>query len=122
MKELFLGKISKKILSLLNDQYCDDIPVFLGESNIKHMQSKHPEDYAKYGMYISEIVTDPDYIGLNPKDQSIECVKEFLVDGEYVKVAVRTSTGGKHFARSLYVLNKKRVRNFIVSGALKKTR
>ena len=85
------------------------------------MQMSHPADYAKYGTYISDILSTPDYVGINPKDDSIEYVKEYLINQEYVKVAVRVSTAGRYFARSLYVLNQNRVHNFIAKGTLKKT-
>ena len=51
---------------------------------------------------------------------NIEYVKEFLTNGEYVKVAVRVSAGNRFYARSMYVLNKNRTVNFIKKGTLKK--
>lgn len=84
------------------------------------MQQKHPEDYAKYSPYIQTILSNPEYVGLNPKDNSIEYVREFKVNNEFVKAAVRISLTGKFFARSLYVLNTNRVHNFITKGTLKK--
>jgi len=120
-KPVVIGCIPLKALALIGINVSCDIEVFLGESNINHMKGKHPFDYLKYGAAIWEIVSCPDYIGLNPKDGSIECVKEYIVDGEYVKVAVRTSSSGKHYARSIYILNKQRATNFISCGTLKKT-
>ena len=67
------------------------------------------------------ILAAPDYVGQNPTDGSIEFVKEFLLAGEYVKVAVRLSQSDRFYARSLYVLNNNRVKNFIAKGTLKKT-
>ena len=68
------------------------------------MQTSHPADFAKYGAELQNILANPDYVGQNPRDGSIEYVKEFLVNGEYVKVAVRLSAGRRYYARSLYVL------------------
>ena len=84
------------------------------------MKSSHPVDYAKYGNELSNILTDPDYVGQNPNDGSIEFVKEFVVDGKFVKVAVRLSKSDRYYARSLYTLNNNRVKNFIKKGTLKK--
>lgn len=84
------------------------------------MQTHHPADWAKYGTELINILAFPDYVGQNPSDGSIEYVKEFLVDGEFVKVAVRLSGQGYYYARSLYVLNDSRVKNFIAKGTLKK--
>lgn len=115
-----VGKLEKRIIDLLGLNMAVDSPILLGESNIQHMKSSHPDDYLKYGAKIPEILSSPDYARVNPKDGSIEYVKEYRIDGEFVKVAVRISGGGKLYARSLYVLNKNRVQDFIKKGTLKK--
>ena len=115
-----VGRVSAHIVSLLGSTLQQDQPIYLGTSNIAHMQKRHPHDYAKYGRYISQILAQPDYVGENPKDGSIEYVKEFMVEKEYVKIAIRISGNGALFVRSLYVLNQNRVKNFIAKGTLKK--
>ena len=115
-----VGRLSASVIKLLGLQLKANQPIYMGESNISHMESRHPVDYAKYGQYIPDILSKPDYVGENPKDGSIEYVKEFQIDNEFVKVAVRLSGGGALYARSLYVLNNNRVANFIKKGTLKK--
>lgn len=115
-----VGKVSAKVISLLGASLQIDQPIYIGPSNIAHMQSRHPADYAKYGQYIPQILAAPDYVGTNPADGSIEYVKDFQINGEFVKVAVRLSGSGVLYARSLYVLNPNRVQNFIQKGTLKK--
>lgn len=115
-----VGKVSARVISLLGLSLQVDQPIYLGDSNIAHMIRRHPADYAKYGQYIPQILASPDYVGENPADGSIEYVKDFRINGEYVKVAVRLSSGGVLYARSLYVLNPNRVHNFIQKGTLKK--
>ena len=117
MRQL-VGAISARVSSALGLDVAEDTPIYLGESNVQHMISRHPADYQKYGAYIPEILAQPDYVGMNAKDGSIEYVKEFVVDGEYVKVAVRVTGTGQFYARSLYVLNNNRVKNFIAKGTL----
>jgi hypothetical protein len=58
------------------------------------MLQKHVAEYVKYGSYIHDIVSSPDYVGLNPGDGSVEFVKEFPVNNDFVKVAVRVSKSG----------------------------
>lgn len=115
-----VGHLSASVIELLELQLEENQPIYIGDSNISHMKRKHPADYERYGSYISDILLSPDYVGENPTDGSIEYVKEFLVDDEFVKVAVRLSGGGVLYARSLYVLNHNRVVNFIKKGTLKK--
>ena len=83
------------------------------------MINSHPDDFIKYGKNISDIINEPDYVGLNPGDGSIEYAKEFKVDNEFVKVAVRVANSGQYYARSIYILNLSRVNNFIANGTLK---
>lgn len=114
-----VGTLSRQVISALNLPIKNEAPIYLGETNIDHMKRRHPADYAKYGQHVRLILSDPDYVGVNPKDDSIEYVKEFQLNGEYVKVAVRVSVSGNYFVRSLYVLNTNRVNNFISKGSLK---
>ena len=116
---MIVGSISENIKKLLGLSSVGDDNIYMSATNIAHMESSHPSDYAKYKDQIQNILASPDYVGQNPNDNSIEYVKNFI-DSEYVKVAVRLSSGNKYYARSLYVLNKRRVENFIKKGTLKK--
>ena len=115
-----VGIVAENIKKLLGLPSMEDDNIYMGATNIAHMESSHPSDYAKYKDQIQNILASPDYVGQNPNDNSIEYVKNFIIDSEYVKVAVRLSSGNKYYARSLYVLNKRRVENFIKKGTLKK--
>ena len=115
-----VGKLSQYVIELLGLTLSEGRSILLGESNIAHMVSRHPEDYALYGEYIPLILSMPDYVALNTKDESIEYVKEVQMDDVYVKVAVRVSARGQLFARSVYRLNTNRAKNFIEKGTLKK--
>lgn len=83
------------------------------------MKTSHPEDFEKYKDELQNIIANPDYVGKNSKDDSIEFTKEYYINGEYVKVAVRVSTSNIYYAHSMYVLNPNRVKNFIAKGTLK---
>ena len=114
-----VGKLCQHVIDLLELKLTEGQSILLGESNIAHMVSRHPKDYALYGEYIPLILSEPDYVAHNVKDDSIEYVQEFVVEDTFVKVAVRVSAKGQLFARSLYRLNSNRVRNFIAKGNLK---
>lgn len=115
-----VGSISRNVIQTLHLLCEINSPIYLGKSNLEHMQKRHPEDFQRYGDKISLILASPDYVAVNAKDGSIEYVKEFCINNEFVKVAVRISNSGKYYARSLYVLNSSRVQNFIRKGTLKK--
>ena len=113
-----VGEITAVVINALGLPITPGTPIYIGRSNIEHMMNKHLTEYVKYGSYISDIVSAPDYVGVNPGDGSIEYVKDFPVDFDFVKVAVRVSRSGTYFARSLYILNPSRVQNFICNGTL----
>lgn len=115
-----VGQIKANVIAALGLSIAENTPILLGKSNIQHMKNDHPEDYVKYGAYIGDILDSPDYVGINPGDNSIEYVKEFEIDNDFVKVAVRVSRKGTLFARTIYTLNPNRTQNFIAAGTLKK--
>lgn len=116
-----VGQVTEYVEKLLGLTVPSDRTIYLGPSNLAHMQTSHPENFSKYGTELINILAYPDYVGQNPTDGSIEYVKEFQVDGEFVKVAVRLAKTDRFYARSLYVLNSTRVKNYIAKGTLKKT-
>ena len=115
-----IGALSAQIIEVLELDIPAGTPIYIADSNIEHMKTSHPNDFEKYGDELKNIISNPDYVGKNVKDDSIEFTKEYCIDGEYVKVAVRVSTHSIYYARSMYVLNPKRVKNFIAKGTLKK--
>ena len=114
-----IGEINEAAIKTLGLSTKSGTPIFIERTNINHMLKCHNNDYIKYGCYISQIIDAPDYVGINPKDNSIEYIKKFSIDDEFVKVAVRVSVSGVYFVRSIYIVNKNRVHNFISKGTLK---
>lgn len=114
-----IGNFSAHIIEILELDIPVGTPIYIADSNIKRMKTSHPDDFKKYGAELNNIIASPDYVGKNAKDDSIEFTKEFCINGEFVKVAVRVSTRNIYYARSLYVLNPNRVKNFIAKGTLK---
>ena len=115
-----VGQINQRVIYLLKLNIESGTPIYLGDSNIKHMLLSHPDDYNKYKDKITDIINSPEYVGINPKDQSIEYVKTFSVENKSVKVAIRVSSSGVHFARTLYARDISKVDKFIQKGYLVK--
>lgn len=120
MAEL-IGRFSQSVLDVLNlDNIKAGTPIYIGETNIEHMKNRHPYEYDKYFPDICEIIADPDYVGVNPKDDSICFVREYKIASEYVRVAVRVTSGGTYFAKSLHSLSTCNAERYIERGTLKK--
>ena len=115
-----IGKLSKKVIDLLGLSYKEQQPIILGDANIIHMQRQHPSDYIKYGKDIKNIINKPTYVARNPKQGSIEYIKEYKVDNEFVLVAVRISNKGTLFAKTLFKMTEKKIKIYLKNGYAKK--
>ena len=107
-----IGKISKKVIRILDLQYEEEQPIFIGDANIKHMKEEHPNDFKKYGSNIEDIIKHPTYLARNEKKKSIEFIKEYKIDSEFVLVAVRVSNNNVHFARTMYIMAQEKVEKY----------
>ena len=108
-----VGVITAQVIQILGLDIIPDTPIYLGDTNIAHMEVNHERDYSLYGDLIEEIIASPTYVGY--KRGSIEYIKEV---SEYVKVAVRVSSDGDYFARTLYTMNSYKVEKMVVKGNL----
>lgn len=107
-----IGKVTKKIIKILDLPYIEEQPIFIGEANLKHMKEEHPIDFKKYGANIEEIIKNPTYLARNEKKKSIEFIKKYKIDNEYVLVAVRVSNNEVHFARTMYIMADEKVKKY----------
>jgi len=111
-----VGVISEDVVDLLGLEPPKDYNIYIGKQNIEHMIQSHPYDYQMYGNEIPSIIEFPDYIGYH--NESIEYVKEYKLNHEFIKVAVRVSLNGRYFARTIFSLNKERVQSSLKNGSL----
>ena len=107
-----IGIISKKIIKILNLEYDKEQPIYIGDANINHMMEEHPKDFEKYGMDLKEILENPTYLARNEKKKSIEFIKKYKVESDFVLVAVRVSSNNVHFARTMYVMSDEKVKKY----------
>lgn len=115
-----IAYITQKVVDALNLDVLPGTPVFIGETNLEHIKSRHPYEYEKYLPDIGTIIDSPDYVGLSPKDSSILFVKLYEVNGEYIRVAVRITSGGRCYAKTLHLLSTCNAERYIEKGTLKK--
>ncbi len=120
METAKIGTIKKEIIDILGLNLKYDTPIYIGESNYRHILEKHKSDFIKFGVYIDNIIENPDFVGINPKDKSIEYVKEFKIEDEFVKVAIRVSGKGNYFVKSMYSIPEYKVKKFLHIKRFKK--
>ena len=115
-----VGEISEKVKNALGLDLAVGTPIFIGPTNVAHMEREHPDAYERFFVLIPKIIYAPDFVGQNPRDGSIEYIKAFTTSaGQYLKLAVRISNDGFLFARSLYEILERTVLYRTEIGALK---
>jgi hypothetical protein len=107
-----IGVVKERVINLLNLKIEEGSPILCGESNIEHMKADHPDDYNKYGSHLKDIINNPTYVAKHPKKDSIEYIKVFTNGDEHVLVAVRATTRGSIFARTLFVMDPEKVEKY----------
>lgn len=115
-----IGYISQSVIKTLHLKLKPNTPVFIGKSNMEHIKNRHPYEYDVYYKDIGSIINSPDYVGLNPKDGSILFVKVYQINTTYIRVAVKITSGGKCFAKTLHSLSTCNVERYIEKGTLKR--
>lgn len=113
-----IGHFSEKVIDLLKLDIEPNTPIYIGDSNIEHIKKRHPYEYETYFPNIEEIIAEPDYVGQSPSDQSIAFVKTYQFDSEYIRVAVRITASGRHYAKTLHLLSTCNADRYIDKGTL----
>lgn len=121
-----IGVFSAQLIEILELNIPAGTPIYIADSNIEHIKTSHPDNFAQYGSELSNIIANPDYVEKSAKNDSIEFTKEYYINGEYVKVAVRISTHNIYYARSMYVLTAAKIhvahnKNTTISTLLRRT-
>ena len=113
---IILGKIQDLTIKLLNLTIQPDSQIFLSEPDHIHMKNDHPNDYGKYFCEIVNILYNPDYLAKHPKKSSVEHIKIF--NENYVLVAVHMTGNGKLFAKTLFIMEPRKVESYRKANAL----
>lgn len=114
-----IGKFSKKIIDLLNLDIPDNTEIYIGNQNREHMEKKHSHDYYYYHHLLPNIIENPDYVGIEPKNNSIEYIKEVSIDPNVIiKIAIRVSSNGKYFVRTMYNISDHKIQSALNKGYL----
>lgn len=107
-----IGIICTEIINILKLDEIEEKPIFIGESNIEHIKKRHFNDFVKYGRDIVNIIKKPTYLARNEKKRSIEFIKEYKLDNDFVLVAVRVSNNGRYFVRTMYIMAEEKVEKY----------
>ena len=114
-----LGVVGSDIVNKFNLTISPDTPIFVGLNNRIHMENKHGEIYRQYSDCMSDVINSPDYVGVNPHDNSLEYYKDYDGNIIHIKLAARPTKNGVFFARSMYDVNDVSLQNYLSKGRIK---
>ncbi len=118
---LKIGELSQDIIDLLNLQEKPRNIKFAFD-RIPHCE-KHKTDFKDEFSYyksmelIPQIISSPEYVGYNEKNNGIEYIKRL---DDLTLVAVRLKSSGDLFLRSIYPISDVKLNNGIASNQIKK--
>lgn len=121
MEKIFkIGTLNQKVIDTFGLSINSGATIYCGQSNIDHMKNEHPDAFEKYFEHIEDIIENPTYICKHPNKSSIEYVKEYVdANNEHVLVAVRATTKGTLFARTLFIMDFEKVKKYRFKNAFK---
>lgn len=97
----------------------DSFNIYQSKGLEKHILKRHP-DCMKYITLIPEIISSPDYIGVNPKenDMSFELVKCI---SENVQIGIKLDAKDNYlYVATLHTITNSKLKHGIQNGRLKK--
>jgi len=115
-----VGYLKQEIIDNLKLNTTADVPIYLGDVNINHIKNKHPYEYECYFDYIEEIIDNPDYYGINPKDKNIMLIKTFEINDNNVRIGIKLTHDGKLYMKTLHMLNSFNFERFLEKGTVKR--
>ena len=107
----YIGKINREKLWKYKYKTITD-EVILTEERIKHIEEHHPGDYEKYGLYIKEILEEPDYILEDNKNvDTLLYLKNIKNNNKNIQVIIKLNTNQVEINKKNSILTLWRIRN-----------
>lgn len=112
-----VGRIDKDIYKCITEDIITD-EVILTDKQILHIKERHPNDYESVVAYISDVLTDPDYIIQDKHENTGLVVKRINVEGESLQVVLRLCTsedekGYQNSVISCWRISNSRLQNYL---------
>ena len=119
-KELLkVGKYNLMFNDILKTNI-QDLDIYMSKGLPAHMIKRKHFKCLKYLDNISEIITNPDYIGINPNEQdtSIELVKKYA---DNVMIGIKIDTNDNYlYISTMHDIQESKIERRLHSGRLKK--
>lgn len=117
IKCIEIGKLTDEIIKFLNLSRSPG-NIVLWDDRFKYMEKhkndfKSEEEYYRHIQELPNIIENPDYLGLHPKDNSIQFIKRI---DKIMLVGVRIKNQGSLSIRSSYPISEEQLQTYIDSN------
>ncbi|MCX6382887.1 MAG: PBECR2 nuclease fold domain-containing protein [Actinobacteria bacterium] len=111
-----IGVLKAKYLNTLNIQICKCKNVYISPGAERHIKNRHTQDYNNYFNKISDIIINPDFIGINPHiSNSIEMIK---ILNDIVLLSIAININGFLYISSMYSIGQHQLNSRLKKGRL----
>jgi hypothetical protein len=113
-----LGRINRAVEKALNEDFGEEVWIYLLAEDLDKMASKWPTIYLSRISEAAKIIKSPDYAGYVEKKQTLYFIKEYLKDGRFQKVALSLVKEGQWHLKELFALNEEKSEEIAREGYL----
>jgi hypothetical protein len=120
-KAYYVGDLDQKVIDLLQ---LNILPgkVLIDIANIKHTEKhkekfKSEDDYIYHMEFITEIIQNPDFVGIHPDGVSVRFFKKI---DEIMVLAIRLRPQSPYWIRTVFPITIDKLQLYIEAGTLKK--
>lgn len=115
-----IGKVGKSMVISNKLKMPAETPIYLSRSNECHIKNKHKYAYDKHFKDLPQIIENPDFVGVNNQNLSLDYYKKIDGCNYYLKVPSRgTNINNTQFARTMYPISNKKMLQLYESGNVK---
>lgn len=125
IKFVSIGKLSEEMVEFLLEKkpsfkgrISSKTDILFWAARVKHTE-RHKKDFKDESEYelclkdIPNIIQNPDYVSIHPKDESVSFIKDY---SKHTSVAIKISTDGKMVYRTMYPLTDFQLQNYIANN------
>ena len=117
---LKVGRYNTKFNKILGLDIEDKIEIYRSKGLPAHMVKRKHFKCLKYIDYIPEIISAPDYIGINPNESgtSFELIKKYA---DNVLIGIKLNMDGKYlYVSTMHDIQESKIQRRLFSGRIKK--
>ena len=112
-----VGKINRDIYKCITEDIVTD-EVIITENQMEHILDRHPDAYEEVINYLSDIISDPDFIIEDKHDNTGLVIKKIKMEKEYAQMVLRICTSDdnpnyKNSVISCWEISEKRLQNYL---------